>query len=85
MKGMSARPQPTGRFLDVGLRQPVTKPWDWSYFATPVEITYRLLKQEARRAISRAAWTAGTSSAIRIPMIAITTSSSARVRPRRLR
>src|SRR5262245_45623584 len=36
-----------------------------------------------RRAASRADWTAGRSSAIRTAMIAITTSSSIRVKPRR--
>src|SRR5689334_14948101 len=36
-----------------------------------------------RRAASRAAWTAGSSSAIRTAMIAMTTSSSIRVNPRR--
>ncbi len=38
-----------------------------------------------RRAASRADWTAGNSRAIRIPMMAITTKSSIRVKPRRVR
>src|SRR5579871_3634156 len=47
-------------------------------------ICLRLLTHCARRAASRAAWTAGRSSAIRTAMIAITTSSSISVKPRRL-
>src|SRR5437660_12026573 len=43
----------------------------------------RLLTQWARRAASRAAWTAGRSKAIRTAMIAITTSSSINVKARR--
>src|SRR6185503_9289672 len=43
----------------------------------------RLFEQLARRAASRAACTAGKSSATSTPMIAITTSSSTRVNPRR--
>jgi hypothetical protein len=38
----------------------------------------------ARRAASRADWTAGNSSEIKIAMIAITTRSSIKVNPRRL-
>ena len=48
-------------------------------------ICFRLLTHWLRRAASRAACTAGSSSAIRTAMIAITTSSSIRVKPRRLR
>jgi hypothetical protein len=36
-----------------------------------------------RRAASRAAWTAGNNSAIKIPMIAITTNNSTKVNARR--
>ena len=43
-----------------------------------------LFRHDERRADSRAAWTAGSSRATRMPMIAITTSSSTRVNPRRL-
>src|SRR5690242_19961302 len=43
-------------------------------------ICFRLLEHCARRAASRAAWTAGKSKAIRTPMIAMTTSSSIRVK-----
>src|SRR4051812_2316151 len=43
---------------------------------------FRLLVQEARRAASRADWTAGRSRAIKTAMIAITTSNSIRVKPR---
>src|SRR5215472_15526520 len=46
-------------------------------------ICLRLLTHCARRAASRAAWTAGRSRAISTAMIAITTSSSIRVNPRR--
>src|SRR6185312_11963618 len=45
----------------------------------------RLLTHCSRRAASRAAWTAGSKSAISTAMIAITTSSSIRVKPRRTR
>src|SRR5271157_3406191 len=45
-------------------------------------ICLRLLVHWARRAASRADWTAGRSSAIRTAMIAITTSSSIKVKPR---
>ena len=41
--------------------------------------------QEMRRAASRAAWTAGSRSAINTAMMAITTSNSIRVNPRRMR
>jgi hypothetical protein len=37
----------------------------------------------ARRAASRAAWTAGSSKAIKTAMMAMTTSNSIRVKPRR--
>src|SRR5437868_2262622 len=43
---------------------------------------FRLLVQEARRAASRADWTAGRSRAIKTAMIAMTTSNSIRVKPR---
>src|SRR5215813_13938355 len=43
----------------------------------------RLLTHWARRAASRAAWTAGNSRAISTAMIAMTTSSSISVNPRR--
>jgi hypothetical protein len=42
-----------------------------------------LLTHWLRRAASRAAWTAGNSSAINTAMIAMTTSSSISVNPRR--
>src|SRR5262245_4364732 len=45
-------------------------------------ICFRLLTHWERRAASRAACTAGSSRAIRTAMIAITTSSSIRVKPR---
>src|SRR4051794_23629543 len=45
---------------------------------------FRLLTHCDRRAASRAAWTAGNSSAIRTAMIAITTRSSMSVKPLRL-
>src|ERR1700677_3342513 len=45
----------------------------------------RLFVHWARRAASRAAWTAGKSRAIRTAMIAITTSNSISVNPRRFR
>src|SRR5579883_1143381 len=44
---------------------------------------FRLLTHCARRAASRAAWTAGKSRAINTAMIAITTNSSISVKPRR--
>src|SRR5262245_1579999 len=44
---------------------------------------FKLLVHWARRAASRADWTAGKSRAIRTAMMAITTSSSIRVKPRR--
>src|SRR5262249_27785540 len=44
-------------------------------------ICLRLLTHCDRRAASRAAWTAGSSRAISTPMIAMTTSSSIRVKP----
>src|SRR3979490_1555264 len=44
----------------------------------------RLLTHWARRAASRAAWTAGNSRAIRTAMMAMTTSNSIKVNPRRL-
>src|SRR3981081_4407858 len=43
---------------------------------------FRLLTHCERRAASRAAWTAGSNRAIRTAMIAITTSSSIKVKPR---
>src|ERR1700712_1774244 len=46
-------------------------------------ICFMLLTHWARRAASRAAWTAGSNSAIRTAMIAITTSNSISVKPRR--
>src|SRR5581483_11814028 len=46
-------------------------------------ICLRLLTHCERRAASRAAWTAGNSRAIKTAMIAITTSSSISVKPRR--
>ena len=42
-------------------------------------ICLRLLEQLVRRPLSRAAWTAGSKSAIRMPIMAITTSSSTSV------
>src|SRR5215213_4620646 len=48
-------------------------------------ICLRLLVHWARRAASRAACTAGSNSAISTPMIAMTTSSSISVNPRRAR
>jgi hypothetical protein len=44
-------------------------------------ICFRLLVHWARRAASRAAWTAGSSREIRTAMMAITTSSSISVKP----
>src|SRR5215468_36905 len=44
----------------------------------------RLFVHWARRAASRAAWTAGRSKAIKTAMIAMTTRSSISVKPRRL-
>ena len=41
----------------------------------------RWLVHSERRAASRAAWTAGNNSATKIPMMAITTSNSTRVKP----
>src|ERR1700730_12155160 len=46
-------------------------------------ICFRLFTHCERRAASRAAWTAGSSRAIRTAMIAMTTRSSIRVNPRR--
>src|SRR3954453_6808541 len=46
---------------------------------------FRLLTHWLRRAASRAAWTAGSSSAIRTAMIAITTNNSISVKPRERR
>src|SRR5215472_9513018 len=48
-------------------------------------ICFMLFVHWARRAASRAAWTAGNSRAINTAMIAITTSSSIKVKPRRLK
>src|SRR5688500_184011 len=48
-------------------------------------ICFRLLTHRVRAAASRTFWTAGRSSPIRIAMIAITTSSSINVNPRRVR
>src|ERR1700733_7793742 len=45
---------------------------------------FRLLRHWLRRAASRAAWTAGSSRAMRVAMIAITTSNSIKVKPERL-
>src|SRR5258707_10538814 len=45
-------------------------------------ICFMLLMHWARRAASRAAWTAGSRSAIRTAMIAMTTSNSISVNPR---
>src|SRR5262245_26241330 len=45
-------------------------------------ICFMLLTHWARRAASRAAWTAGSNRAIRTAMMAITTRSSIRVNPR---
>src|SRR3954468_3155972 len=46
-------------------------------------ICFTLLTHWARRAASRADWTAGKSSAIRTAMMAMTTNSSISVKPRR--
>src|SRR5262249_38477163 len=46
-------------------------------------ICFRLLVHWMRRAASRAAWTAGKSSAIRTAMMAITTNNSMSVKPLR--
>src|SRR5215471_10381885 len=46
-------------------------------------ICFRLFAHLIRRAASRAAWTAGSSSAMSTPMIAMTTSTSISVNPRR--
>src|SRR5262249_24001857 len=46
-------------------------------------ICFMLFTHWARRAASRAAWTAGSKSAIKTAMIAITTKSSIRVKPGR--
>jgi hypothetical protein len=46
-------------------------------------ICFRLLLHWLRRADSRAAWTAGNSKAIRMPIMAITTNNSTSVKPRR--
>src|SRR5579884_4137067 len=48
-------------------------------------ICLRLLEHLARAAASRTFWTAGSSRPIRIAMMAITTSSSISVKPRRAR
>src|ERR1700733_14532571 len=45
---------------------------------------FRLLRHWLRRAASRAAWTAGSSRAMSVAMIAITTSNSIKVKPERL-
>src|SRR6185312_7198008 len=52
-------------------------------FIAAIPICFRLFVHWARRAASRADWTAGRSSAIRTAMIAITTRSSIRVKARR--
>ncbi len=44
---------------------------------------FKLLVQEIRLAASRTFWTAGKSSPINTPMMAMTTSSSISVKPRR--
>ena len=44
----------------------------------------RLFTQAARREASRAAWIAGSSNDTKMPMIAITTSNSTSVKPRRM-
>ena len=46
------------------------------------DLVWRLLAQLVLRPASRAAWTAGSSKAIKMPMIAITTKSSTSVKPR---
>ena len=51
----------------------------WTYLSTT--ICFRLFLQLLRRAASRACWTAGNSSAIRIAIMAITTNSSINVNP----
>jgi hypothetical protein len=48
----------------------------------PKPICLMLLEHDIRRAASRAAWTAGSNSPTRIPIIAMTTSSSTKVNPR---
>ena len=53
-----------------------------SKFSVPRPICFRLLTHWVRRAASRAACTAGSKSAIRTAMIAITTSNSISVKPR---
>jgi hypothetical protein len=50
-------------------------------FIRAVISCFMLLRQVLPRAVSRAAWTAGKSSATSVPMIAITTSSSTNVKP----
>src|SRR5262249_58510004 len=60
-------------------------PLDDSKLAEANPNCLRLLTHWARRAASRAAWTAGRSRAMRTAMIAITTSSSISVKPSRRR
>jgi hypothetical protein len=49
-----------------------------------IEYCLILFEQDIRRDASRAAWTAGRRIAINIPMIAITTTSSTRVKAKKL-
>ncbi len=53
--------------------------WCWYRMATP--ICFRLLVQAARWAASRAACTAGSSNAIKMPMMVMTTNNSTRPSP----
>src|SRR5262245_5745869 len=69
-----SRGVPTGKVLFT--------PW-YDCIATP--ICRSLFEQAVRRALARAAWTAGRSSAIRIPIMAMTTSSSTSVNAQDLR
>jgi hypothetical protein len=48
-------------------------------------ICFKLLPQFMRRAASRANWMAGSSNATKTPMMAMTTSSSTKVKPSRRR
>src|SRR4051794_19105611 len=56
-----------------------------SKFSAPRPNCFKLFVHCERRAASRAAWTAGKSRAIRTAMMAMTTSNSIRVNPRRVR
>src|SRR5262245_26836435 len=62
-----------------GGKDPVESCWAWAAMA----ICLRLLVQALRAAASRTFWTAGRSSPMRMAMMAITTSSSISVKPRR--